>query len=246
MSNGHLTHQALRSASRELEGQSPSEILSWGFDQFGERIALATGFGPSGIVLLHLVSEINPSSTVFYLDTGFLFAETYRLRDRLEQRLGLQFTRVSTGVTPEEQEARHGPQLWEREPDRCCNIRKVKPLRQFMALRDAWITGIRRDQATTRKSIDIVSWDAANSVVKLCPLANWTAEDVWSYIRLNDLPYNPLHDKGFPSIGCTHCTRAAGEGDEVEQDDREIATVTFQPFAHRSSSFPLDTDTVPR
>lgn len=175
---------------------------------------MATGFGPSGVVLLDLVSRIDPGATVFYLDTDFLFEETYRLRDELADRLDLTFERVSPEWSPEEQEAQVGPALWERDPDRCCAIRKVKPLRKFLSSRDAWITGIRRDQSQTRRHIDVVSWDAVNDAYKLCPLATWTSNDVWSYLKLHNLPYNPLHDQGYPSIGCTHCTRQVAHGDD--------------------------------
>ena len=213
--NASIDPEVLPTVNAELEDGSASEILRWGFETFGDGIALATGFGPSGIVLMDLVSRIRPETTVFYLDTGFLFEETYELRDVLAERLGLKFERVAPALTPEAQEARYGPALWERDPDRCCAIRKVRPLRDFLRTRDAWITGIRRDQSGSRRSIEIVSWDAANAAYKLCPLATWTSADVWSYLRLHDLPYNRLHDQGFPSIGCTHCTKPVqGDGDE--------------------------------
>ena len=214
MSNTRLDIEAVRNANLDLEQSSASEILRWGFDTFGDDVALATGFGPSGIVLLDLVSRIRPEATVFYLDTGFLFEETYRLRDELSERLGITFERVASPVTPEEQAAVHGPALWEREPDKCCAIRKVHPLRDFLRTREAWITGIRRDQSATRRQIDVVSWDGANQTYKLCPLASWTADDVWSYLRLHDLPYNPLHEQGYPSIGCTHCTKPVARGED--------------------------------
>ena len=179
---------ALQQTNADLEASSASEILRWGFETFHDGIALATGFGPSGVVLMDLVSRIRPETTIFYLDTGFLFEETHRLRRTLAERLGLTFQRVSTSLSPAQQEVAHGPALWEREPDRCCAIRKVSPLREFMRTREAWITGIRRDQSKTRREIDIVSWDAANEAYKLCPLATWTSDDVWSYLRLHDLP----------------------------------------------------------
>lgn len=208
-----LDSNEFREANVLLERSSASEAIQWGFETFGNEIALATGFGPSGVVLMDLVSRIRPGATVFYLDTGFLFEETYRLRDELSERLGLTIEQVSSAVTPEEQEAVYGPALWEREPDRCCAIRKVHPLREFMRGRSAWITGIRRDQSGARREIDIVDWDVANQAYKLCPLATWTSADVWSYIRLHELPYNELHERGFPSIGCTHCTRPVRTGE---------------------------------
>ncbi len=209
-----LDRQYLKDINHKLERSSASEILRWGFEHFGESVAMATGFGPSGVVLLDLVSRIKPDATIFYLDTDFLFEETYRLRDELQEKLGLNFQRVASALTPQQQEEQYGPALWEREPDRCCAIRKVHPLRDFLRSREAWITGIRRDQSHTRRHIDVLSWDAANEAYKLCPLATWTSDDVWSYLRLHRLPYNPLHDQGYPSIGCTHCTRPALNGDD--------------------------------
>lgn len=206
--------EQIESANAHLLNSSVSEILEWSFETYGDEFALATGFGPSGIVLMHLVSRLRPETTVFYLDTGFLFDETYRLRDELADRFGLNFARIAPEITPEEQAALHGPALWEREPDQCCATRKVAPLRSFLGSYQAWATGIRRDQSRTRRNIEIVSWDQANGLIKLCPLAEWTSEDVWTYLRLHDLPYNPLHDRGFPSIGCTHCTRPVARGED--------------------------------
>lgn len=214
MSKDRYSGDSLRPVSDSLEDASPREVLTWGFDTFGDGIALATGFGPSGIVLMHLVSQIRPETTIFYLDTQLLFEETYALRDELEERLGVRIQAVTPKLTVEEQARKHGPELWQRAPDHCCYLRKVQPLKDFLSRREAWITGIRRDQSRSRNQIAIVDWDAANEVVKLCPLANWTAEDVWSYLRMNDLPYNPLHDRGYPSIGCVHCTRPVSKGDD--------------------------------
>lgn len=204
----------MSAVTEQLEKRSPSEILEWAFGEFGDEVALATGFGPSGTVLLHLVSRIRSKTTVFYLDTDFLFPETYRLRDELRERLGLTFTRVATDISPREQERQYGPALWQSEPDRCCDLRKVQPLREFLATQSAWITGIRRDQSPLRRRIEIVDWDDVNQVVKICPLATWTADDVWAYLRMHELPYNPLHDLGYPSLGCTHCTRPVQFGED--------------------------------
>src|SRR6185436_20581222 len=126
------------------------------------------------------------------------FPETYALRDRLAERLRLRFTRVSTELTLEEQEKRHGPGLWAREPDRCCRLRKVDPLRRFLGTQSAWITGIRRDQTAHRAAAGVVEWDRANGLVKLNPLAGWTQEEVWTYLHLFELPTNPLHERGYP------------------------------------------------
>lgn len=200
-------------ANERLLDASPRETLRWVYDTFGDDAVMATGFGPSGVVLMQLVSEINPGAGVFYLDTDLLYPETYALRDELAERFDIRFIRVGA-PSLKDQAAQHGDRLWERDPDRCCFIRKVQPLRQFLAGRRAWITGIRRDQSHLRAATDVVGWDKANKLVKVNPLALWTEDDVWSYIHLNELPYNPLHDAGFPSIGCMPCTQAVAPGED--------------------------------
>lgn len=163
---------------------------------------------------MHMVSEIAPETTIFYLDTDLLFPETYALRDELAERLGLRFTRVHSGLSVEAQAEEHGAALWSRNPDLCCQLRKVAPLRLFLATRQAWITAIRRDQTTARAGAGLVEWDRANGLVKLNPLAAWTSGRVWDYVLKHRLPYNPLHDQGYPSIGCWPCTRAVAAGDD--------------------------------
>ena len=205
---------SIKQVSATLEGSSPESILRWGFENFAPSIVLATGFGPEGIVLMHLVSQIRPETTVFYLDTDLLFSQTYELRDELVKRLGIRFERVHSGISLPEQALRHGDTLWEKDPDTCCHIRKVIPQRQFLAGYGAWITGIRRDQTAFRGNTGLIEWDYANKMVKLNPLAAWTSEQVWDHIRANDLPYNPLHEYGYPSIGCWTCTKQVAQGDD--------------------------------
>lgn len=198
----------------DLEGHPPREILLWGIRNFAPAISMATGFGPEGVVLMHLLSQIAPETTVFYLDTGLFFAETYALRDELADRLGLHFTRVSAEISLEDQAASYGPKLWEQDPDRCCYIRKVEPLRRYLAAQRAWITAIRRDQTRHRASIGVVEWDYANELVKLNPLAAWTSDQVWAHIHAYDLPFNPLHLQGYPTIGCWPCTLPCVSSDD--------------------------------
>lgn len=214
MSFTEWTPDTLSEVGARLERSSPREILEWGFERFAPDIAMATGFGPSGIVLMHLVSQLRPETTVFYLDTGLLFPETEALRATLAERLGLVFTQVEPELSVGEQEAVYGPALWRRDPDRCCSLRKVAPLRRFLATQRAWITGLRRDQSPARAHIRPVAWDAGNGLVKFCPLASWTAEDIWGYIHAHELPYNELHDAGYPSIGCIPCTRPVAPGED--------------------------------
>ena len=205
----------LEAANRELEHASPRAALEWGFEMYGEQMVMATGFGPSGIVLMHILSELRETPSVFYLDTDMLFDETYALRDELAERFGIRFERVHGGLSVAEQAERYAPRLWEQAPNTCCFLRKVVPLRRFLDDKKAWVTGLRRDQSLTRRNTQVVEWDTANRLLKLNPLAHWTAEDVWSYIRINGLPYNSLHEKGYPSIGCKPCTRPVGEEDDA-------------------------------
>jgi phosphoadenosine phosphosulfate reductase len=208
------TPESIKQVNATLEGSSPETILRWGFENFAPSIVLATGFGPEGIVLMHLVSQIRPETKVFYLDTDLLFASTYELRDDLVKRLGIRFERVHSGISLPEQAFRHGDKLWERDPDTCCQIRKVIPQRQFLVNYSAWITGIRRDQTAFRANTALVGWDYANKMVKLNPLARWTSNQVWEHIHTNDLPYNSLHDYGYPSIGCWTCTKEVAPGED--------------------------------
>jgi len=209
------TPDALQQRSATFEAATPSEILRWGLETFGDDLVMATGFGLSGIVLAHHLSTVAPETTVFYLETDLLFSETYALRDTLSERLGLAFKPVHGGVSLERQAEDHGPSLWAREPDQCCFLRKVLPLRRFLADKHAWITGLRRDQTPSRARVGIVEWDYANGLVKLNPLATWTKKEVWQYIHRHHLPYNTLLDDGYTSIGCMPCTRPVAPGEDA-------------------------------
>ena len=208
------TPETLKAISDQYEGRSPEEIMRWGFDNFAPHIALATGFGAEGVVLMHMASQMYREATIFYLDTDLLFKETYKLRDQLVERLGIKFTRIHSGVSLNQQAEEHGPALWSSDPNLCCQIRKVKPLREYLATQNAWIAAVRRDQTKARANTGLMGWDAANGLVKLSPLAAWSHDQVWDYIHANDLPYNPLHDEGYPSIGCWTCTRPVAEGED--------------------------------
>ena len=189
------------------------DLLYWAAQIFDENVALGTGFGPSGVVLLHLTSQLRQRPIYFYIDTGILFRQTYQLRDRLEERLGIRFVRVDAGLSLEEQARRHGSRLWASNPNACCHLRKVLPLKNFLADKSAWLTGVRRDQSPTRAQTKLLEWNSTNQVLKLNPLALWTEDQVWDYIHRHDLPYHPLHDEGYPSLGCVPCTRAVKAGE---------------------------------
>ncbi len=206
--------EALKQNSDRFEGRPPEELLRWGLETFAPDIALATALGPEDVVLMHLISQIRPETTMFYLDTDVLFAETYALRDELEARLDVRFTRVPASLSLEQQASEHGEALWSHDPNLCCQLRKVVPLRRFLASQRAWITGIRRDQTPFRANAPLVEWDDANGLVKFNPLASWTSEQVWAHIYGHELPYNPLHDQDYPSIGCIPCTRSVAPGQD--------------------------------
>jgi phosphoadenosine phosphosulfate reductase len=207
------TPKVVQQLNARFADHSPVEILQWGLKTFLPDIALATSFGPQSIVLMHLIWQIRPETTIFYLDTDLLFPETYTLRDELTRRLGLRFIRVHSDLSLETQAAEYSPTLWSREPDLCCYLRKVEPLRRFLATQRAWITGIRRDQTPARTNAGLVEWDHAYGLVKLNPMAGWHIEQVWAYIHAHRLPFNRLHRQGYPSIGCWPCTQPAAPGE---------------------------------
>lgn len=196
------------------ENWKPEEVLAWAFSTYGDDVALATGMGVEGMALLDIAHRLNPDVKVFTGDTEFLFPETYDLVDRVEEHYGIKIERLYSRLTPEEQERAYGKSLWARDPDQCCNLRKVEPLRRKLASLDAWATAIRRDQTPARSAIRKVDWDAKFNLVKISPIAHWTREMVWRYVIKHDVPYNALHDRNYPSIGCTHCTRAVLPGED--------------------------------
>ncbi|KQX56037.1 MULTISPECIES: phosphoadenylyl-sulfate reductase [unclassified Paenibacillus] len=200
-------------AAEEFENQSPEAILKLAVDTF-PRLTLACSFGAEDVVLVDMLQKINPTVDIFYLDTNVHFQETYDTRDRLEQHYGTKFVQVLPKLTLDEQAEKFGDELWKSDANQCCNIRKVDPLTDILKNYDAWITGIRRDQAPTRANAKKVEYDVKFGLIKFNPLAGWTSEDVWNYIRENDVIYNPLHDRNYPSIGCTHCTRPVAEGED--------------------------------
>ncbi|HYF95094.1 MAG TPA: phosphoadenylyl-sulfate reductase [Symbiobacteriaceae bacterium] len=209
------TQAELDEAAASLEGKGPEATLAWAFAQFGrDEIALACSFGSEDVALVDMISRLRPGARVFYLDTDLLFPQTYALVDQVREKYDVKLERISPLLTLEEQADRHGDALWTSDPDACCGIRKVEPLKRVLSTMHAWITGIRREQAPTRANAKMVEWDAKFGLVKFNPLAAWKDKDVWNYILANGVPYNPLHDQGYPSIGCTHCTRAVGPGED--------------------------------
>ncbi len=210
-----FTPEELKAISQSFAGKPTEELLRWAIDTFYPDLTLACSFGGiSGMVLLNMVMSINKNVEVFYLDTDYLFPETYDLVARTSEKYGFKPTAYKSLLTPIQQAEQHGAELWTRDPDACCAIRKVEPNKRAMEGKRAWITGIRRDQTKNRASVDLVEWDSQFNVVKINAIAGWTEKQVWSYILANDIPYNPLHDRGYPSLGCTNCTKAVNLGDD--------------------------------
>lgn len=209
---GALEHEvpALQIAA---ETWTPQRTLAWAFDTFGRDAALSSAFGAEGMVLIDMASHIRKDFRLFTVDTEFLFPETYSLMDQIEEKYGITIEKVYPAQSPEEQERTHGAALWSRDPDLCCNLRKVEPLRRKLSGLGAWITSIRRDQTAARFSARRVEWDRRFGLVKINPIVDWTSKQVWRYIHDHAVPYNQLHDQDYPSIGCTHCTRAVELGE---------------------------------
>ncbi|MGA7292470.1 MAG: phosphoadenylyl-sulfate reductase [Terriglobales bacterium] len=196
------------------EAWTPQQVLLWAFETFGNHVAISSAFGAEGMALIDMASQLRSDFRLFTVDTEFLFPETYTLMDRIEEKYAIKIERVFPLLSPEEQERVHGTALWARDPDQCCNLRKVEPLRRKLAELNAWITSIRRDQTSFRQTARKIEWDAKFKLVKVNPIADWNFKQVWQYLREHEVPYNTLQDQNYPSIGCTHCTRAIREGED--------------------------------
>jgi phosphoadenosine phosphosulfate reductase len=206
--------QTLQVLNEAFETQTPQDVLAYAIGAYFPDLVLASSFGVEDVVLIDMVHRINPKTPILYLDTDFLFKETYETRDRLIKQYGIAPIQVKSLLTPGQQAEKFGDKLWERRPDECCNQRKVEPLTRALKGYKAWITGIRREQSPTRANAKLVEWDQKFGLVKFNPLARWKTEDVWTYIKQYEVPYNPLHDQNYPSIGCTYCTRPVRPGED--------------------------------
>jgi phosphoadenosine phosphosulfate reductase len=204
----------LASTNRLLQEASPQAILRWAVSAFHPRLTMATAFGAEGCCLIHMLAEIEPAVRIFNLETGYQFPETLELCERIQQRYGIEVELVRPDLTVVDYEAEHGGPLYRRRPDQCCYDRKIVPLRRALAGNDAWVSAIRRDQTSERALADVVQWDARFNMVKVNPLLRWTRRDVWTFLVAHEVPYNPLHDRDYSSIGCWPCTRAVLEGED--------------------------------
>jgi phosphoadenosine phosphosulfate reductase len=193
-------------AAEEVESLSAEGVLAHAVERFHPSMYVACSFQKETSVIVNMLLQIEPEARFFTLDTGFFFPETYTTWQVLERRFGIEID-VFQGPTVARQAALHGDDLWRRDPVACCGLRKVSPLEEALAGVDAWVSGLRREQSPGRAHAPKLGWDRRRRVHKVNPLADWSERDVWSYILRHDIPYNDLHDRGYGSIGCTHCTR---------------------------------------
>ena len=209
-----ITSRYLETLNAEFASASVEHILQWCLGLFKQGASLGTSFGPSGLMMMDLALKIDPEIDIYYLNTQFRFPETHAQIERAEAHFQRAFRRVAPSISIEEQEAKYGPNLYYKNPNECCKLRKV--FTQIHALKDsaAWLTAIRRDQSPTRAHTPVASWNDKFNVVKVSPLARVTGDEVWAYVRAHGLPYNELHDRGYPSVGCWPCTRPVAAGED--------------------------------
>jgi phosphoadenosine phosphosulfate reductase len=217
--------------SENLADRDPQTILHWAVDTFGPKLTMATAFGAEGCCIIHMLAELGATTRIFNLDTGYQFPETLDLRERIKDRYGIEVEYVRPELNVLEYETEHGGSLYEHRPDQCCYDRKVLPLKRAVVGYAAWISSIRSDQTEHRARAGVVQWDAKFSLVKVNPLLNWTKQQVWAFLLKHDVPYNPLHDQGYPSIGCWPCTRPVADG-APERAGRWAGTVKKECGLH--------------
>ncbi|HEU5140691.1 MAG TPA: phosphoadenylyl-sulfate reductase [Bacillales bacterium] len=206
---------AFETKEKDLPKESV-EVLEQAYQTYGEDIVYACSFGVEGIILIDLIAKVNQRAEVVFLDTDFHFQETYELIEKVQQLYpALRIRMLKPELTPEEQAEKYGEALWQTDPDQCCGIRKIDPLKKALSGKKAWISGLRREQSLSRKNVDFFNDDRKFGLTKVCPLIYWTWDDVWNYINDNHLPYNPLHDRGYPSIGCEYCTLPAADPNDL-------------------------------
>ncbi len=200
----------------EDETKGALSALQWAYDTYGDSIIYASSFGIEGIVLIDLISKVKKDAEIVFLDTGVHFKETYEVIDAIKERFpDLRIHIKKPDLTLAEQAEKHGDELWKSQPNLCCQIRKIIPLRESLAPYDAWISGLRREQSESRANTNYFNKDEKFKKVKVCPLIHWSWKEVWRYVYKHDLPYNKLHDQGYPSIGCEPCTAPAYNVDDL-------------------------------
>ncbi len=210
-----MDKEQIQEISMKFEGAQPQDAVSWAVTTFGKDMAFACSFGMEDVCIIDMILKVSPDARIFYLDTSLFFKETYELIRKLEDRYIVKFESVKSECPLEQQAQQYGDALWKINPDLCCSLRKVVPLKKQLSTLKAWMTGIRREQAPTRAHAKPVEWDEKFNLVKINPLVRWTSNDVLGYLLKYDIPYNPLHDKGYPSIGCEPCTFPVNPGEDA-------------------------------
>jgi phosphoadenosine phosphosulfate reductase len=232
-----ITDEEIRELNARFETAPAEEILRWALVDSGiERIAIASAFQAEGTCVMHMASRIRPDVEVLFLNTGYHFAETLAFKEQLAERLGLTVVDLVGRYTVEEQAERFGPRLYERDPDRCCELNKVEPMFEALQKLDAWITAYRRDSSPTRANapiLDRYDLEPGRPILKVNPVATWTRRDTWAYLREHDLPHNPLYDLGYASIGCAPCTRMRFPG-EPERAGRWAGLAKWECGIHEA------------
>ncbi|MEO7300268.1 MAG: phosphoadenylyl-sulfate reductase [Verrucomicrobiota bacterium] len=218
-SDAKLTPSYVKWLDEQFGKMTTEEVLSWAWQRFGNRAAIGTSFQGAGLVMIHLARQSGLKFPVFTLDTGLLFPETIALKKRLEDFFGFEIEALVPDLSVEQQAEAQGPELWKRDPDLCCTMRKVLPLRNKLSDLDCWMTGLRRQQSQSRTDVGVIelyNFDetAGHDIAKLNPMANWSREAIWKYIADHKIPYNPLHDQGYRSIGCFPCTQKVASGED--------------------------------
>jgi phosphoadenosine phosphosulfate reductase len=209
----YAPHEDIATLAVRFEAAEPAEILRWAVDRYAPDAALTCSFQHEGVVLAHMLQSIAPETPIVFINTGYHFPETLAYRDLLVGTFGFNLIEVGPAQTKEEVERAHGPELFRHDPDRCCEINKVEPLRRALRGVRAWINGRRRDQASTRQALPILE-ELPNGMVKINPLLRWTSKDTYEYMTRNGIPLNPLFEKGYSSIGCAPCTRPVLAGED--------------------------------
>lgn len=213
------THEEIEQLLDEFEGRSPEVLLTAFLTRYGKRIALASSMGLEDQVLTDMILKIDPKARIFTIDTGRLFPETYSLIDKTNMQYGVKIEVFFPEHQPVEEYVRmNGINAFYESIEKrktCCRVRKIEPLLRALSTLDVWICGLRNEQSVTRTGVRMIEWDEANKLIKINPLIHWSEDDVWNYIHQHQVPYNKLHDKGFPSIGCQPCTRAVASGADI-------------------------------
>ncbi|MBV9392248.1 MAG: phosphoadenylyl-sulfate reductase [Verrucomicrobia bacterium] len=223
-----LAPSEIHALATDFDRASPTEILRWAYEEFGTNAAIGTSFQGAGLVAIHHAVQNGIPLPVFTIDTDLLFDETLELKTRVETFFGLQIEAISPEISLQQQEAEFGPQLWKRNPDLCCIQRKVWPLQKKLRSLNAWVTGVRRGESEHRSNVQVIElyeFDRLleQRIIKVNPMTHWSREAIWNYIRKHGIPYNPLTDRGYRSIGCRPCTRPVTSG----EDDRAGRWIGF-------------------